>query len=159
MYRLRDQEIEALLVHFGGPFWAKKDQGAWSIPKGEIEPGEDALAAAKREFQEETGFQPEGEMLALGSIRQKSGKTVSAWAYAGDCDPQHIKSNLFTMEWPPRSGKQQQFPEVDRAEFFPLEAAKEKIVAGELELLQRLAAVLAKSHHTAGNPAAERLNS
>jgi predicted NUDIX family NTP pyrophosphohydrolase len=139
MYRLRNGSVEILLVHLGGPFWAKKDSGAWSIPKGEVEPEEEPLATAMREFEEETGISPQGEMLALGDIRQKSGKTVSAWAFAGNCDPRQIKSNLFSVEWPPRSGRQQQFPEVDRAEFFTLEAAKSKIIAGEFELLQRLA--------------------
>ena len=138
MYRARNGNIEVLLVHLGGPFWARKNDGAWSIPKGEMGPDEEPLAAAKREFEEETGLRPHGEMLALGEIRQKSGKTVSAWAFAGDCEPRQIKSNLFSMEWPPRSGKQQQFPEVDRAGFFTMEAAKVKIVAGEFELLQRL---------------------
>jgi predicted NUDIX family NTP pyrophosphohydrolase len=144
MYRVYEGQLQVLLVHFGGPFWARKDRGAWAIPKGEIEPDEDPLDAAKREFEEETGFPSQGEMIPLGDIRQKSGKTVSAWAFAGDCDPRQIKSNLFTVEWPPRSGKQQQFPEVDRAEFFSLDAAKEKIVAGELELLQRLADAVRK---------------
>jgi predicted NUDIX family NTP pyrophosphohydrolase len=144
MYRVRDGRIQVLLGHLGGPFWAKKDLGAWSIPKGEIEPNEDALSAAKREFEEEIGIKPEGEMVPLVAVRQKSGKTVSAWGFAGDCDPKRIRSNLFSMEWPPRSGKQQQFPEIDRAEFFTLEAAKEKIIAGEFELLQRLADVLMK---------------
>jgi len=142
MYRIRDGRPEVLLVHPGGPFWAKKDLGAWSIPKGEIEPHEDALPAAKREFEEETGIKPEGEMVPLGATRHKSGKIVAAWAFAGDCDPREIRSNSFSMEWPPRSGKQQQFPEIDRAEFFSLEAAKEKIVSGEYGLLQRLAEVL-----------------
>jgi len=139
MYRIRDGQMQVLLVHFGGPLWAKKDKGAWSIPKGEVEPDEDSLAAAKREFEEETGIKPEGEIVPLGTIRQKSGKTVSAWAWAGDFDLGKIKSNFFSIEWPPRSGKQQQFPEIDRAEFFTLETAKEKIIAGEFELLQRLA--------------------
>ena len=145
MYRLREGQVEVLLAHFGGPLWAKKDKGAWSIPKGEIEPNEDALAAAKREFEEETGLKPEGEMTPLGSVRRQSGKIVSAWSFAGDCDPKAVKSNLFSMEWPPRSGRQQQFPEIDRAGFFTLDAAKEKIVAGEFELLQRLAKILTKS--------------
>ena len=142
MYRLRDGQIEVLLVHLGGPFWARRDLGAWSIPKGEIEPNEEALSAAKREFEEETGIRPEGQMVPLGNVRHKSGKTVMAWAYAGDCNPKEIKSNLFSMEWPPRSGKQQQFPEIDRAEFFTLEAAKEKIIVAEFELLRRLSAHL-----------------
>ena len=139
MYRMRCGQLQVLLVHPGGPFWAKKDQGVWSIPKGEIELNEDGLSTAKREFEEETGIKPDGEMLSLGAARHKSGKTVTAWAFAGDCDPKETRSNLFSMEWPPRSGKQQQFPEIDRAEFFTLEAAKEKIVAGEYTLLQRLA--------------------
>jgi predicted NUDIX family NTP pyrophosphohydrolase len=141
MYRIRDEQLQVLLVHPGGPFWAKKDLGVWSIPKGEIESHEDALATAKREFEEETGIKPEGEMVSLGAARHKSGKIVAAWAFAGDCDPREIRSNFFSMEWPPRSGKRQQFPEIDRAEFLTLEAAKEKIVAGEFELLQRLAAI------------------
>lgn len=141
MYRMRDGRLQVLLVHPGGPFWAKKDVSAWSIPKGEIEPHEDALATAKREFEEETGIRPHGEMMPLGATRHKSGKIVTAWAFSGDCDPREIRSNFFSMEWPPRSGRQQQFPEIDRAEFFTLEAAKEKIVAGEYDLLQRLAEI------------------
>jgi predicted NUDIX family NTP pyrophosphohydrolase len=141
MYRVRDGQLQVLLVHPGGPFWAKKDFGAWSIPKGEIEPDEDGLSTARREFEEETGIKPEGEMASLGSVRHKSGKTVTAWAFAGDCDPKGIRSNSFSMEWPPHSGKQQQFPEIDRAEFFTVEAAKEKMVAGEFGLLQRLAEI------------------
>jgi len=141
MYRIRGGQLQVLLVHPGGPFWAKKNLGAWSIPKGEVEPNEDGLSTAKREFEEETGIKPDGEMVSLGAARQKSGKIVTAWAFAGDCDPREIRSNYFSMEWPPRSGKQQQFPEIDRAEFFTLEAAKEKIVAGEYDLLQRLAAI------------------
>lgn len=138
MYRVRNGKIEALLVHLGGPFWAKKDEGAWFIPKGEIMEGEDEFAAAKREFEEETGFKPEGTFVALGKVRHKSGKTVVAWAFAGTCDPLSIKSNTFTIEWPPRSGKQREFPEVDRAEWFTIDAAKNKIHADEFELLKRL---------------------
>lgn len=139
MYRVCEGQIEVLLVHLGGPLWAKKDRGAWSIPKGEIEPGEDPLATAKREFEEETGLKPQGEMVSLGDVRQKSGKIVSAWAFTGDCQPEKTKSNLFWMEWPPRSGKLRQFPEIDRAGFFTLEAAKERIIAGQFELIERLA--------------------
>jgi predicted NUDIX family NTP pyrophosphohydrolase len=138
MYRLRRGKIEALLVHLGGPFWAKKDQGAWFIPKGEIMEGEDELAAAKREFEEETGFKPEGIFVALGKVRHKGGKTVVAWAFEGTCDPLTIKSNTFTIEWPPRSGKQREFPEVDRAEWFTIDAAKNKIHRDEFDLLNRL---------------------
>jgi predicted NUDIX family NTP pyrophosphohydrolase len=137
MYRKRDGQVEILLVHPGGPFWAKKDEGAWSIPKGEVNPGEDVLDAAKREFTEETGIEGRGKLSPLGSIKQKSGKIVTAWAFEGDCDPETIRSNTFTMEWPPRSGKQQEFPEVDRAAFFSIEGARTKILASEAELLSR----------------------
>ena len=140
MYRIRGGALEVLLVHLGGPFWAKKDAGAWFIPKGEIEPGEDELAAAQREFEEETGFKPAGPFIALGSVRQKGGKVVTAWAFEGNCDPAALKSNTFKMEWPPRSGKQREFPEVDRAAFFTIEAAREKIHPAEFELLGRLRA-------------------
>lgn len=136
MHRQRDGKPEVLLVHLGGPFWASKD--AWFIPKGEIEQGEDELAAAKREFREETGFQPEGTLVPLGSAKQKSGKTVTAWAFEGDCDPAALRSNTFEMEWPPRSGRVREFPEVDRAGFFTIEAAQEKMNAAEFELVKRL---------------------
>ena len=138
MYRVGDGKLEMLLVHLGGPFWAKKDEGAWFIPKGEIAAGEDELSAAKREFEEETGIKPEGRFLALGNVRHKSGKTVHAWAFEGSCDPNAIKSNTFSMEWPPRSGKKREFPEVDRAGWFTLEAARSKIHRDEFELLERL---------------------
>jgi predicted NUDIX family NTP pyrophosphohydrolase len=138
MYRVRDRIVEVLLVHPGGPLWAKKDQGAWSIPKGEISPGEDALSRAKREFEEETGVIPEGEFVPLGTITQKSGKKVQAWAFAGDCDPKRVRSNTFEMEWPPRSGQKQEFPEVDRAEFFEIEEAKRRINAAQSGLLSEL---------------------
>src|SRR5438874_474058 len=127
MYRKRNAELEFLLVHPGGPFWRKKDAGAWTIPKGEIEEGEEALAAAKREFAEELGIKAEGEFIELTPIRQKGGKSVRAWAFEGDCDSERIKSNTFTMEWPPRSGRSAEFPEVDRAGFFSLGQAREKI--------------------------------
>jgi len=142
MYRVQDGKLEVLLVHLGGPFWAKKDEGAWFIPKGEIAAGEDELSAAKREFEEETGIKPEGTFLALGNVRHKSGKTIHAWAFKGSCDPGSIKSNTFTMEWPPRSGKKREFPEVDRAEWFTVEAARGKIHRDEFELLERLAGSL-----------------
>src|SRR5215218_9631405 len=115
MYRRRPDGVEVFLVHPGGPFWAKKDAGAWSIPKGEFDSAsENPLDAAWREFEEETGVVPTGEFLELGSVRQRSGKIVSAWAFEGDCDASAIRSNTFTIDWPPRSGKQQSFPEVDR---------------------------------------------
>ena len=138
MYRVRGGRLEVLLVHPGGPFWAKKDKGAWFIPKGEINPGEDGLSAAQREFEEETGIKPAGPFLPLGSVKHKSGKTVLAWAFAGTCDPSKLKSNTFTLEWPPHSGKKQEFPEVDRGEFFTIEAAKERILPAEFDLLARL---------------------
>ena len=139
MYRKRGGRLEVLLVHPGGPFWAKKDQGAWFIPKGELAPGEDAFSAAQREFEEETGVKPAGPFLPLGHVKHKSGKTVLAWAFEGDCDPARLKSNTFTLEWPPHSGKKQEFPEVDRGEFFTIEAAREKILPAEFEFLIRLA--------------------
>lgn len=138
MFRLGKHKLEVLLVHLGGPFWVKKDQGAWFIPKGEIDPGEDEFSAAKREFEEETGIKPEGDFTPLGKVRHKSGKTVVAWAFEGDCDPSSIRSNTFTMEWPPRSGKRREFPEVDRAQWFTMEGAQTKIQRDELELLKRL---------------------
>src|SRR3989442_764384 len=127
MYRKCKGALEFLLVHPGGPFWKGKDAGAWTIPKGEIEEGEDPLAAAKREFEEELGFKPRGDFIELTPIKQKGGKIVQAWAFEGDCEPIHFKSNTFTMEWPPRSGRVSEFPEVDQAAFFELEEAKQKI--------------------------------
>lgn len=138
LYRIREHKLEVLLVHPGGPIWAKKDEGAWSIPKGEIKQGEDMLFAAKREFEEEVGGYPDGEFLTLGSITQKGGKIVHAWAFKGDYDVKSIKSNTFKMEWPPKSGKEAEFPEIDRAEFFEIEEAKRKINAAQIELLVRL---------------------
>lgn len=138
MYRVRDGQLEVLLVHLGGPFWARKDAGAWFIPKGEIDPGEDEFAAAKREFREETGIEARGDFIALGTIKHKGGKIVHAWAFEGDCDPSSIRSNTFTLEWPPRSGKRQEFPEVDRAEFLSVEQAQAKMSPAEFELVDRL---------------------
>jgi predicted NUDIX family NTP pyrophosphohydrolase len=138
LYRVRDGALEVLLVHPGGPFWARKDSGAWTIPKGEVEPEEDQLTAARREFEEELGFSPSGEFVSLGTITQKAGKIVQAWALEGDCDPKGIKSNSFVIEWPLHSGKKQSFPEVDRAAFFGMEEAKRKINPAQVELLSRL---------------------
>jgi predicted NUDIX family NTP pyrophosphohydrolase len=132
------------LVHPGGPFWAKKDAGAWSIPKGEFEPSEDPLAAAKREFYEETGCSAEGNFIALTPLRQPGGKLVYAWAVEGDCQADSIKSNSFEIEWPPRSGQRKSFPEVDRAGWFSLEDAKEKILKGQGALLDELQRKLAR---------------
>jgi len=138
MYRLRDSTLEVFLVHPGGPYWSKKDLGAWSIPKGEFEEGEDRLSAAKREFQEETGCLPEGNFIALAPIKQTGGKLVHGWAVRGDCDAKTIVSNTFSLEWPPRSGRRQKFPEVDRAEWFTMEVAKEKILKGQVGFLEEL---------------------
>jgi predicted NUDIX family NTP pyrophosphohydrolase len=144
MYRLRNSTLEVLLVHPGGPYWAKKDLGAWSIPKGEFEGGEDRLSAAKREFQEETGCLPEGNFIVLTPRKQPGGKVVHAWAVRGDCDVKAIVSNTFSMEWPPRSGKRQEFPEVDRAEWFTMEVAKEKILKGQVGFLEELRRIVEK---------------
>jgi predicted NUDIX family NTP pyrophosphohydrolase len=138
MFRQARGALEVLLVHPGGPFWAKKDAGAWFLPKGEIAPGEDPLAAAKREFEEETSFASCEPYLPLGEVRQKSGKVVSVWAFEGTCDAANLKSNTFEMEWPPRSGKHQMFPEVDRGAFFTAVVAREKMAPTEVEFLTRL---------------------
>ena len=142
MYRFRGGVLEVFLVHPGGPYWAKKDLGAWSLPKGEYTPDEDALAAARREFTEETGFPAEGEFLPLTPLKQPSGKIIAAWAFQGDCDPEAVKSNTFSMEWPPRSGSQQEFPEIDRAGWFTLEEAKVKIIKGQKRFLEELEKIL-----------------
>jgi predicted NUDIX family NTP pyrophosphohydrolase len=142
LFRRTPAGVELLLVHPGGPLWAKKDLGAWSIPKGEVEEGEELLAAARREFAEELGFAPSGEFLSLGSIKQKGGKTVHAWAVEGDCDPGTCRSNTFKMRWPPRSQNWVEFPEVDRAAFFSLAVAREKINAGQAPLLDQLERLL-----------------
>jgi predicted NUDIX family NTP pyrophosphohydrolase len=144
MYRFRHGSLEIFLVHPGGPFWAKKDLGVWSIPKGEFGPGEDPLEAAQREFHEETGYDPEGPFRPLTPVKQGSGKIVHAWAFEGDCDAAHIKSNTFSIEWPPRSGKQQEFPEIDRAGWFSVEAAKERILKGQCSLIDELQRIIAQ---------------
>jgi predicted NUDIX family NTP pyrophosphohydrolase len=141
LFRRRARQIEVLLAHPGGPFWKNKDDGAWSIPKGECAAGEDPLAAAKREFGEETGLTPAGDFVPLGEIRQPAGKIVSAWALEGDFDTKLLRSNTFSLPWPPRSGKLQEFPEIDRAEWFPLDIARRKILKGQAEFLDRLAAL------------------
>jgi predicted NUDIX family NTP pyrophosphohydrolase len=135
----RGSPKEVLLVHPGGPFWARKDAGAWSIPKGEFTDEEEPLAAARREFEEELGSAPPpGELVSLGSVRQKNRKEVLAWAAEGDLDVAGVRSNTFTMEWPPRSGRQAEFPEIDRAEWFPLDVAREKLNPAQAEFLDRL---------------------
>lgn len=141
LFRRNRGEPEFLLVHPGGPFWAKKDEGAWSIPKGQIETDEEPRACAVRELEEELGAAPEldpDQLIELGSIRQRAGKVVEAWAAEAEFDPAALASNTFTMEWPPRSGNQREFPEVDRAEWFDLAAAREKILPAQAELLDRL---------------------
>jgi predicted NUDIX family NTP pyrophosphohydrolase len=142
MYRIKDGRIEVLLAHPGGPFFVKKDDGAWSIPKGEPDADEDMLVTAQREFEEETGLKPQGPFIPLKPIKQKGGKVVHAWAFEGDCDPDGVRSNTFTMEWPPRSGEQQEFPEIDRADWFDLETAKKKIKAGQEALIDELEAMV-----------------
>jgi predicted NUDIX family NTP pyrophosphohydrolase len=159
MFRVRDGELEFLLAHPGGPFWKDRDAGAWTIPKGEIQPGEEPLAAAKREFEEEVGLKPEGRLIELNPIRQKSGKIVHAWAFEGDWDPSLLKSNFFKMEWPPRSGRFEDCPEVDQACFFCLAEAKWKINPAQIPLLLEVAAARARasrpSRHPAGTGAGE----
>lgn len=142
MFRRRGGAVELLLAHPGGPYWRKKDDGAWTIPKGSIEAGESGLDTARREFQEETGFTAAGPFLPLGEIRQKGGKTVEAWACEGDADPAALNSNTFEMEWPPRSERMQSFPEVDRVAFYGIDAAKRKINSGQVELIDRLSNLL-----------------
>jgi predicted NUDIX family NTP pyrophosphohydrolase len=145
VYRRTGAGVEILLVHPGGPFWAKKDDGAWSVPKGEYEPSEDPLAVARREFEEEIGQAPPdgGEPEWLGELRQPSGKVVSAWTIEGDLDVREVRSNSFEMEWPPRSGRTREFPEVDRAGWFGLEEARRKILRGQLGFIDRLEELLA----------------
>ena len=136
LFREVSGHLEVLLVHPWGPFWAKKDEGAWSIPKGEFEDDEEPLAAAKREFSEETGLKlPEGEVIPLEPLRQPSGKRVYAWAMNHDFDPAEFKSNTFSMEWPPKSGQHQEFPEVDRTEWFTIKEAQHKILKGQMPFL------------------------
>lgn len=142
LFRHRDRVLEVLLAHPGGPYWANKDLGSWSIPKGLIAAGEDPLAAARREFQEETGFDVNGGFIDLGTEKQASGKIVHAWALEGDLDPDKIVSNTFSLEWPPRSGRTQEFPEVDRAQWFDPETARNKITKGQRPLLERLLTTL-----------------
>jgi predicted NUDIX family NTP pyrophosphohydrolase len=143
LYRVSGGAPEVLLVHPGGPFWARRDAGAWSVPKGEYEDGDDPLAAARREFEEETGTALEtGELLELGDVKQKNGKVVSVWAAEGDLDPDAVQSNTFTMEWPPRSGRTAEFPEIDRAGWFGIDGAREKLNPAQAEFLDRLLELL-----------------
>ena len=146
LFREVSGHLEVLLVHPGGPLWAKKDEGAWSIPKGEFEDNEDPLAAAKREFKEETGFTVDGEMISLEPLRQPSGKLVYAWAIKRDLDPSQLKSNTFSIEWPPKSEKYQEFPEIDRAAWFAIEEATRKILKGQTAFLDQLQEKLGGPH-------------
>jgi predicted NUDIX family NTP pyrophosphohydrolase len=143
LYKREQNELQVLLVHPGGPFFRNKDAGAWTIPKGEVQEGEDLLATARREFAEETGLTPTGDCLLLTPIKQKGGKTVHAWAVEGNLDPGELKSNTFQLEWPPKSGKLVEFPEVDRAAWFTLAQAREKMNAAQVSLVEELAAKLA----------------
>jgi predicted NUDIX family NTP pyrophosphohydrolase len=140
MYRVVGNQnlLEVLLIHPGGPYWKRRDAGVWTIPKGNVESGEGILAAAIREFREETGLVPEGPFTSLGEIRQRSGKRVHGWAFRGTCDPGSIRSNSFEIEWPPKSGRRESFPEVDRADFFTLSMARQKILPAEEPFLKRL---------------------
>jgi predicted NUDIX family NTP pyrophosphohydrolase len=142
LYRMPNNELQVFLVHPGGPYFVKKDDGAWSIPKGEFTDDEDPQVAARREFEEETGQPVTGNFIKLSPIKQKSGKTVYAWAVEGDIDHTQIISNLFEMEWPPRSGKKASFPEIDRAGWFDIETAKTKIIPGQAALLDELITLL-----------------
>lgn len=143
LYRQRGDAVEVFLAHPGGPFWKNRDEGVWTIPKGLIQPGEEPLAAACREFTEETGIAPTGPFLPLGSIKQKGGKTVEAWAFAGDADPDAVRCNTFQMEWPPRSGKYIDVPEIDRCGWFDPQTAKIKLNAAQAEFIDRLLVMLA----------------
>lgn len=143
MFRRKGDAVEVLLAHPGGPFWSRRDAAAWTLPKGEIGPGEEALAAARREFAEETGFASAPPFVSLGELKQKSGKRISAWAFEGDADPARLVSNEFEMEWPPRSGRTRRFPEIDRVEWFGLDAARAKLIAGQAPFIDALEAWLA----------------
>lgn len=145
MYRLSDDGLEVFLVHPGGPFWAKKDEGAWSVPKGLFEDDENPLEAARREFREETGFDVSGGFMALTPLKQPSGKVVHVWTVEGNIDAAAIKSNMFSMEWPPRSGNQQEFPEVDRGGWFTIGQAQVKLLPGQRGFLDELQRKLVKS--------------
>lgn len=150
LYKLDDKKLMVLLVHPGGPFWAKRDNGVWSVPKGEFNDGEAPLTAARREFIEETGLAvPEGEPYELGSVKNASGKTIYAWALAGDFDASKLKSNLFEMEWPPKSGQNQSFPEVDRAGWFDPKTAKQKLTSSQAPFIDRLLEQLGLSSESA----------
>jgi predicted NUDIX family NTP pyrophosphohydrolase len=142
LFRRDAGRLQVLLAHPGGPFWARKDDGAWMLPKGELLPGEEPLAAARREFAEETGHAPDGEFMALGEVRQAGGKRVQAWAVEGTFDPAQLRSNTFEMEWPPRSGRLQSFPELDQVGWFTPDEARHKLLAAQRPFIDRLQALL-----------------
>ncbi|MEJ5990081.1 NUDIX domain-containing protein [Ramlibacter sp. PS3R-8] len=143
MFRRRGATVEVLLAHPGGPFWSRRDAASWTLPKGEIDEGEDPLAAARREFEEETGFASVPPFLPLGELKQKSGKRITAWAFEGDADPQRLVSNPFEMEWPPRSGRTQSFPEIDRVAWFGPAEARARLLPGQAPFIDALEALLA----------------
>jgi predicted NUDIX family NTP pyrophosphohydrolase len=145
LFRRREKHVQVLLGHPGGPFWSRKDQGAWTIPKGLIGPGESPLSAAQREFAEETGYRPGGKTIPLGSAKQPGGKVVQVWAIEEDWDPADLRSNTFEMEWPPRSGRRQSFPELDRASWFSVAEARLKILKGQAVFLDRLLEILGQA--------------
>ena len=145
LFRQRDKKVQVLLAHPGGPFWSRKDQGVWTIPKGLIGPSESLLSAAQREFAEETGYRPGGEAIPLGSAKQPGGKVVHVWAIEGDWDPVDLQSNTFEMEWPPRSGRRQSFPEIDRAAWFGIAEARLKILKGQAAFLDHLLETLGRA--------------
>jgi predicted NUDIX family NTP pyrophosphohydrolase len=147
MYRIRERQLEVFLVHPGGPFWVNKDKGAWAIPKGQVDDGEEPLDAARREFQEETSFVPSGEFLELGTIRQLSGKLVDAWAFEGDCNPKELSSITCQVEWPPRSKHMIEVPEVDRGKWFTVDGAGESILQSQRAFLTTLCAALGCDSH------------
>jgi predicted NUDIX family NTP pyrophosphohydrolase len=142
MFRRRPTGFEVFLVHPGGPYWAKKDLGAWSIPKGEYAEGDEPLEAAQREFAEETGFSSAGDFIALGEVKQPSGKIVTAWAFEGDCNPDDLRSNTCIIEWPPRSGRNLEIPEVDRGSWFSIDESRQRLLKGQLPFLDRLLSAL-----------------
>ncbi len=148
LYRLKNNDLEVLLVHPGGPFWSKKDEGVWSIPKGEFDTDEDALIAAKREFKEETGTYIDGEFIPLSPIEQKGGKVVYAWAFEGDLNPEEIICNTLTLEWPPMSGIKKEFPEIDKAAWFSIGEVSRKIINTQYDLIKELVSLL----HLKGKP-------
>ncbi|TVP66974.1 MAG: NUDIX domain-containing protein [Leptolyngbya sp. LCM1.Bin17] len=148
MYRTQSGQLEVLLVHSGGPYWVNRHWQAWSIPKGEIDPGEDTFEAAKREFQEETGQIPQGVFYPLRPVRQAGGKLVFAWAFEGNFDPAMLHSNTFVLEWPPHSGQMQEFPEVDRAAWFCLEEAKKRIIKAQAQFLEDLVVTVERAQAT-----------